>query len=338
VHNKGCKEASLSPILASLQYYHRSLGLPWLTEQDVFVIQQVRVGLRKAFFRPRVAKFPITFARIEQVHAHLSPDSLFPHLEFLALCRLGHDALLRLGELLSLRCTHLQLTPISPLPVQLPSDASPPLSALLRIHKSKRNKTGPPEELVIPYYGPDSTPMLLHTYLQAYRSRFAASSPFSDADFLFPSWAPTPRGPPRPSTSLPRALLLHALRTFFPSSPASHSGYSFRSGGASDLADLHVPHELIKSVGRWKSDAYLLYIKLNPQRDSAVLASAFTAIVARTRSVPSVQASTSSGVPVHHDTSLTLSLTHPTTGLGVVEPSTSHFVSGQVDGDIASPK
>jgi hypothetical protein len=236
-----------------------------------------------------------------------------------------------MGEILALRCTHVCLVPAAPGPE--PSSSSLCFEARLDIHQSKRNKTGPPERLPIPFYGPHSTPMLLHAYLAAYRTRFASSFPFSEKDFLFPSWS-------RPVSSrlpLRRAELGRALFTFFPSSPSDHSGYSFRSGGATDLADLQVPHQLIKTLGRWKSDAYLLYIRVNPQRDARSLSQAYASLLSRSSwSAPGCQISHTG--PAGPD----LPRSRPaTTSLAVLEPfepsSLSPLASGQVDGDISSP-
>ena len=48
------------------------------------------------------------------------------------------------------------------------------------------------------------------------------------------------------------------------------SSHSFRVGAASTAASLGVPDYLIKALGRWNSDAYLLYVKLSPQQMSTV--------------------------------------------------------------------
>ena len=41
-----------------------------------------------------------------------------------------------------------------------------------------------------------------------------------------------------------------------------YSGHSFRNGAASVAASRGVPDATIKTLGRWESSAYLLYIKL----------------------------------------------------------------------------
>ena len=45
-----------------------------------------------------------------------------------------------------------------------------------------------------------------------------------------------------------------------------YSGHSLRIGGAQSLQRAHVPHHLIQTIGRWRSNAYLLYLKHEPTR------------------------------------------------------------------------
>ena len=43
--------------------------------------------------------------------------------------------------------------------------------------------------------------------------------------------------------------------------PSSYSNHSLRAGGATDLFVARVPYSIIKKMGRWKSDAALLYYR-----------------------------------------------------------------------------
>ena len=43
--------------------------------------------------------------------------------------------------------------------------------------------------------------------------------------------------------------------------PALYSPHSFRRGGATFAFDCHIPSEIIKLQGDWKSDAYLVYLE-----------------------------------------------------------------------------
>jgi len=48
------------------------------------------------------------------------------------------------------------------------------------------------------------------------------------------------------------------------------SGHSFRSGAATTAATRGLPDSQIKQLGRWKSAAYLRYIKPSPQHLAAL--------------------------------------------------------------------
>jgi hypothetical protein len=53
--------------------------------------------------------------------------------------------------------------------------------------------------------------------------------------------------------------------------------HSFRSGGATDLFHNNCRPLYIKFQGRWKSDAYTIYIRDHPEKRSTEIAKAFTA-------------------------------------------------------------
>ena len=48
--------------------------------------------------------------------------------------------------------------------------------------------------------------------------------------------------------------------------PLLYFPHSFRGGGATFAFDCHIPSEIIKLRGDWKSDAYLVYLKLSQQQ------------------------------------------------------------------------
>lgn len=59
--------------------------------------------------------------------------------------------------------------------------------------------------------------------------------------------------------------------------PSLYSPHSFRRGGATFAFDCHIPSEIIKLQGDWKSDAYLVYLELSQtQKQQAAKAMALT--------------------------------------------------------------
>ena len=45
-----------------------------------------------------------------------------------------------------------------------------------------------------------------------------------------------------------------------------YHGHSFRRGGATSLSIAGIDHDMIKNMGRWKSDCYQIYIHTNTNR------------------------------------------------------------------------
>ena len=58
-----------------------------------------------------------------------------------------------------------------------------------------------------------------------------------------------------------RSFFMSRFRKIF---PKSFAGASMRAGGATYLATLHTPPELIRAIGRWSSDAWEIYIRVHP--------------------------------------------------------------------------
>lgn len=61
---------------------------------------------------------------------------------------------------------------------------------------------------------------------------------------------------------------IRRLRDFFTDNVAGHS---LRSGGATWLASLGVPTDLIQGIGRWSSDSFKIYIRTHPVLLTALL-------------------------------------------------------------------
>ena len=52
--------------------------------------------------------------------------------------------------------------------------------------------------------------------------------------------------------------------------PNNYSSHSFRRGGATHAFRSHVPPELLKHHGDWRSDAYLVYLEYNMSQKLSV--------------------------------------------------------------------
>jgi hypothetical protein len=184
-------------------------------------------------------KTPLTIARLSLVMAQLLPHENLSHLELVTLCWLCHNGLLRGGEAVKLLIGDVIWS----------GDRH---SLRLKIRDSKCNKTGPPEFVDLTDWGNASSAV---GWMRDYYDKNNLWNADSK-DPLFPSYTVKSTF----VTAVQRLVRLVRLDGDF-------AGHSFRSGGASDLWAANVPLEAIKKIGRWKSDAVLLYL-----RDGAVTA------------------------------------------------------------------
>ena len=68
---------------------------------------------------------------------------------------------------------------------------------------------------------------------------------------------------------LSRSSMIDLTRTVISSlglDSSLYHGHSFRRGGATSLADAGIDHDIIKTMGRWKSDCYQIYIQTTTDR------------------------------------------------------------------------
>lgn len=268
---------SIPSILSHLKRAARERGhfVP-LSEADAYRLSDVIRGLQKHDRSAPLRKLPITHQVLSAMQAKANLRHL-RHFQCITMCRVAHDALLRGLELESLLSGHLTWSP----------DRQ---QVTLTIHLSKANKSGPPERITLTDYGPSSAVCWLRHYvdLMAFQQRPPTLPlwPLVDANGGAVTWTtPTTRSQ---SVALVRTLLHEAG---YP--PARYSGHSFRSGGATDLWASHrCRPQSIKLFGRWKSEAFWLYIRDNPQLRALEVASAFAAIEQHHRPPISVKAAT----------------------------------------------
>ena len=130
--------------------------------------------------------------------------------------------------------------------------ASHPSVATVNI---KASKTDPFRQGVTIYLGRTDNDLCPVAALAAYlASRASTPGPF----FRFLSGAPLTRS----------AFVSRVSHTLSAGGidPSKYSGHSFRIGAASTAAARGIDDSLIKTLGRWKSSAYLLYVRIPRER------------------------------------------------------------------------
>ena len=164
-------------------------------------------------------------------------------------CCLGFFAFLRAGEFtVPSRAAYDPSVHLSVEDVAIDSRAAP---SIIRL-RLKQSKTDPFRRSVDIHLGKTDSDLCPVTAVLAYSAiRGSAPGPL----FLF-----------RDGAILPRGRLVSEIRGALAASghdPARYSGHSFRIGAATAAASRELEDSNIQTLGRWRSDAYKRYLKLD---------------------------------------------------------------------------
>ena len=266
---EGLKHRTIKSYLSGLRFaqIHQALGNPFL--KDMPLLEYVLSGIKHSEARGTThsdARLPITI----QVLRNLKPVwlSSSPHPDSIMLwaasCS-GFFGFLRAGEFTtpSLQAydasVHLSLSDLA-----VDSHSSPSMVRL----RIKQSKTDPFRQGVDVFLGATHADICPVVAMLQY---LAVRTPSPGPLFVFQSGAP-----------LTRASLVSHLRAALQKAGIPHSaysGHSFRIGAATSAAQCGLEDSLIQTLGRWKSAAYKVYIRLPREQ----LASVSRALVGRTQ-------------------------------------------------------
>ena len=199
--------------------------------------------------RPKHTRLPITPTILLRMRAVWEQQaSSWDHIMLWAACCLGFFRFLRSGELTAPDRDdfdpgqHLSFADLAM------DDTAHPTTIAVRI---KQSKTDPFRQGVTIFLGRTDTPLCPVAALLPY---LALRGPGEGPLFRFRDGRALTR--PRLVTAIREALAKAGLR------PDEYAGHSFRIGAATTAAACGVPVDLIKTLGRWKSQAYQLYVRL----------------------------------------------------------------------------
>ena len=163
-----------------------------------------------------------------------------------AACCLGFFGFLRAGEFTATSASLGSTAQLQISDVSFENQSSPPLMTL----RLQRTKTDPFGKGVTIVLGSSGQPVCPVTAVR----NFLAIRPAREGPLLIHA----------DGTPLSREWLVKRVRQaleFCGISCAGYSGHSFRIGAATAAAEGGMPPHLIKTMGRWSSEAYLLYIR-----------------------------------------------------------------------------
>ena len=269
---------SIPVILSHLRRANRSYSDTWLDGEGEYRLRDLITSLRKHDQSPPMRKLPITHDVMDKIQAAGDTTDL-RHFQHISVSRVARDALLRGKELIKLRVGEMRWN----------ADRT---KVTITIHHSKANKFGPPELVTNCDYGSSSGVAYLREYFRIVNLDNAPPGrplwPLIAADNSV-QW----------HHALPKTVFIRTARTLLAKAgfPATRfAGHSYRSGGATDLWESHRCRPLtLKLHGRWRSDAYRLYIRDNPHKTAEEVALAMAFFDEATREASSAAATPSLG-------------------------------------------
>ncbi len=212
------------------------------------IVTRTLAGCIKLLGQPATRKCALTEQDLSSVLQSLPSSPSHDDLLFVGILFTGWYCLLRLGELVqpderSLRDFRKAIPRSS---VKLASTPRPHAAFFLPMHKADRLWEG--SSIVLDQRtGPLDPLPIFKRYL-------------SSRDSLFPYlpniWLTEAGKIPT------RSWFITKLRTIFPADNVA--GHSLRAGGATALALAGTPLDRIQLIGRWSSEAFLIYLRQNP--------------------------------------------------------------------------
>ena len=257
---QGLSAQSVSAYLSAIRHWHIEAGFgsppTSLWPRLHYVLRGVKRQQAGALKRTRLPITPDILTALFKVWAEGQMEPEFEARLLWAACCVCFFGFFRAGELLASQ-GGTQLPPVQLGDVAVDDHCSP---SMLRIHL-KKAKTDPFGRGVEVFLGKTGQLLCPVTALLGYlgvRPRTSEKVPlFVNRD-----------GTPLAKESFVRRV--KAALTMAGINHQAYSGHSFRIGAASTAASRNVPSHMIKMLGRWSSDAYMLYIHQPRTRLAAI--------------------------------------------------------------------
>ena len=238
----GLSHASIKVYLSAVRSLYIDNGLP-----DPLVnclqLQRLLRGIKRVQGSPIPSRLPITMDLMRVLQKALDLNNA-DHIMLWAACCVGFFGFLRAGEF-TVNSTFDPEIHLSVRDLQVDCLLNP---SCLKIH-IKCSKTDPFRSGCDIYLGKGNSDLCPLAAISSYlHVRGEAPGPL----FLF-----------RDGRPLSRQILASKVQHILHSAGYSgtYSGHSFRIGAATTAAACGVPDHLIKTLGRWSSDAYQVYIR-----------------------------------------------------------------------------
>lgn len=257
---KRVQHSTIKQYLSAVNSMHTDAGYPSATVGCI-ILQRVCRGAARVYGdrSSRLPRFPISYSILTRVVSLLDLSHV-PSLVFATACTVGFFGFLRSGEFTYTKSRFDPAFDLTRGSVAFFPSATDPLYVSLTLPSSKTD--------------PFRHGMTIHV------GRAAGSGPCA-VTLLQRLFIAHPLPPASPlfqgaqAAAFTKPYLVSSIRSLLPrlgEDPARYSGHSFRIGGATAAAAHgYSPHE-IQVLGRWRSDAYLVYLRLSDSRRAGLAA------------------------------------------------------------------
>ena len=257
LHADCLSPSSIRLYLSSLRFFQICLGNSVPDPVNFPRLHYVLRAVQRCNPRYRRApRLPITPAILRHLYSAWSQSPVpYEHHMWWAACCLGFFAFLRAGEFTCPSRQAYTTTMLSPRDIQVDNREHPTyLSVTLR--QSKTDAFGAGITLYIGTTGDHICPV------SAVLAYLAIRPPVTGPLFVHADG--------RPLSRVDLVVVVRRALSTTGLDVTRFSGHSFRIGAASAAAQVGIPDSLIQTLGRWKSSAFLLYIRTPPSQLTAI--------------------------------------------------------------------
>ena len=234
--------SSIKVYLSAIRSLHIDQGFP-----DPLVnclqLQRLLRGIKRHQGSSLPQRQPVT-ADLMRIIQHSLDAHNSEHIMLWAACCLGFFGFLRAGEF-TVNCAFDPSIHLTVQELQVDAEVHP---SSLRV-RIKSSKTDPFRQGCFIYLGRGQAPLCPISAILTYLHQ---RGPLSGPLFIDTHGQPLTRS--RLSSFIQSVLQGAGI-------PGHFSGHSFRTGAATTAAQCGIPDHLIKTMGRWSSDAYQLYVR-----------------------------------------------------------------------------
>jgi hypothetical protein len=243
----GCKHSTIKSYLAGIR---SAAIIQGFDISDLSKMQRLKLVLRalKSIAPHTATRLPITNDILLRIRPHMKLDT-YEGRAMWAAFTFAHSCLMRCGEFTARSYKDKNYLSLGAWKWEPGAK-----HGIVTLPRSKTSKE--PVEIFVFANGSDTCPAAAMSKYMCARMRRRHSIRLDSPLFAMEDGTPLTR------KALTKALRCALIAARVPNAEL-YKGHSFRRGGATSLARVGVADSVIKSIGRWKSQAYQLYVDID---------------------------------------------------------------------------